>query len=1068
MFSVRLTALLLMITLAQEVAGQTGLHFKTLGLNEGLSQNTINTICQDHRGFMWFGTFDGLNRFDGYAFKVYRTIPGDSSSLRSNGIFTLFRDSHNAIWVGTLGGGLHLYDDDRDAFRWIDLGIGKNVIRCILEEPSGVLWIGTNEGIVLLDPKRMKVLRRFIHNPGDPGSLGSNTVNHMVRDAKGRIWIATENNGLDVYNQNLGQFRHYTHTGFSPFSLQDNNLTQLYADPDGSLWIGTRLKGLLHFFPDKEAFFPVSFNDNVVSDSSLPHNFVTCLLPQGMEDLWVGTLGGGLSLMNRNDLKFKHNRRIEDDVSSLSKNAVKTLFIDRDRNIWVGTEGGGINFFDHKHKQFFLITKRPSDPNSLGDQSVLSLAGDSRGTIWIGTDDGGLNEFNQLTGLFRKYPIGRDHARGVSQNVVTDLEFTRQGELWVGTTGAGISILQPRTDKFRYIGPGLPENGGLSNEEIVGIFQDSRDRIWIGTNGGGLNMLDPGQTGSVQYLHNPAIAYSISNNYVTDIFEDSGHRIWVGTWDGLNLFDEESKVFRRIIHDPQDSTTLSNNEVTCIFEDSRNRLWIGTFTGLNLMNTETFTFRNFNQSNGFPSNVICAILEDNHERLWISTFMGITCFDPQLETCRNFDVADGLQGNQFHFRSAYHAPDDQLFFGGINGITRFQPDSIRQNEASPSIEFTGFKLFNKPAIPGGKDSPLKNSIWKTKEIRLKHNQSTFSFEFVAINYSASAKGNYRYKLKNYDPEWIDNKNNRTANYTKVPPGKYEFCVIASNNDQVWNSDGISMIVTITPPFWKTWWARAVLLMLVLCTILGAHYLRVRQIKRQKMKLEIQVESRTRELVKKKTELEKQAQLLAEANTEIRLKNNYLQEQKEEIERQSDEIRRINSILSLSNESLTINVKQISKDRVEEKIVSFDEFRGIYPDEEACYTLIRSLKARESVHCKKCGSTEFYPISTGRFLRRCKSCSYREPVTDHTIFFQIRFPIVKGFYILYLVSSGRNLTSDELSGQLDLRRETCWAFRNKVVLLMGKRKKSKNPIEGWKELILVPSAAVKRPNHVAEF
>jgi ligand-binding sensor domain-containing protein len=1054
MKQLRISLLIAFNLLLTRLLAQPEFSFRNLGLNEGLSQNTINAICQDHRGFIWLGTFDGLNRYDGYSFKVYRSHPEDEFSLRNSSIFSLFLDTRKTLWVGTMGGGLHRYDDDRDGFIWIDIGQEKNVIRCMLEDKNGLLWVGTNEGIIILDAISLKVQKRFIHNPGDPGSIGSNTINHLASDNQGNIWIATENNGLDYFDTKRELFSHFTHTGLSPFGLPDNYIIKLLADPDGTLWVGTRSNGLLHFFPDRKEFMQVPFRNDKVTKNALPHHFVTCIIPEKSGQLLIGTLGGGLSLMNRKDLIFSHMRHSEDNPASLSKNAIKSVFLDRDNNLWVGTEGGGLNFHDYKRKKFGLLTRNPSDPNSLGNKSVLSMVEDPSGVIWIGTDEGGLNAYDPKSGKVSQFPIGKDKSMGVSQHVITELIIDDDSRLWIGTSSAGISILPIGSKKFTYLDIGSPSDGGLSSSWIFCLFRDSRKRMWVGTNGGGLNMLEYGINRSVHYMHNPFLGYSISNDYITDIYEDSRQVLWVATWEGLNIFDEQNKVFRRYMNNPADTSSVSSNEITCIYEDSRKRLWIGTYAGLNRFNPEDNTFRRYSQRDGMPNNVICYILEDDSGNLWISTFMGVTCFNPEKETFRNFDVTDGLQGNQFNPRSGLKSSLGILYFGGMNGISYFIPDSIYQNTTPPRIEFTGFNLFNRPVRLGEDKSILKQSIWNTKEIKLKHNQSTFSFEFVAINYSSSAKCNYRYKLDNFDTDWIENHNSRTANYTNIPPGSYVFRVIASNNDNIWNLDGISMRVIITPPFWKTWYARGLLILTLAFMILLAHYLRVYQIKDQKAKLENQVHQRTRELVQQKEELERQAHLLEEANTEIIKKNIHLEDQKEEIKRQSVEIKRINSLLRIKNESLTLNVKEISKARVDEKIVSFEEFRGIYPDDEACYELIRAIKQHSSFECKNCKTGEYSAIHNGKYIRRCKKCGYRETVTDHTIFFQVKFPIVKAFYILYLVSSGRRLTADELSGLLSLRRETCWAFRSKVLAIIETRKGKINPSEGWKELILV--------------
>jgi hypothetical protein len=401
-------------------------------------------------------------------------------------------------------------------------------------------------------------------------------------------------------------------------------------------------------------------------------------------------------------------------------------------------------------------------------------------------------------------------------------------------------------------------------------------------------------------------------------------------------------------------------------------------------------------------------------------------------------------------------------YGGIQGLTWFNPDSIIEDTILPAVEFTGFKLYNKPVLIGAKGSPLQASIWEIDRLNLKYNQATFTFEFVALNYSASTKCRYRYMLENFDKGWIECGNARSASYTNVPPGRYRFRVIASNSDGYWNTEGKTLSIIISQPPWKQAWVRIIAVLVAAGSVLLAHSIRVNQIKKQKLILESQVERRTRQVQEQKEELQLQAGRLEKANLEILNKNIHLEFQNDEIERQAGEIKRMNLLLRKRNEDLSQNVKDLSRARVMEKRVSYDEFREIYPDDDSCYQLIRELKQGESFECAHCQAREFYTLEEGPSFRRCKKCGYREPVTSNTIFFRIKFPVVKAFYILYLVSSGRDLTIEELSRLIDLRKETCWAFRNKIKEMMTGRKRLENPNEGWKELILLPRKNPKKP------
>jgi ligand-binding sensor domain-containing protein len=1042
---------------------QATIQFKSLSVTDGLSQNSINAICQDQRGFIWIGTFDGLNRYDGYSFQVYRNKAGDTTSLRSNAIFSLYEDRAHRLWIGTLGGGLHLFLPERDAFQSYNLGLEKNVIRCFFEDSRGNFWIGTNDGLLLFDPDKKKVLKRITHNPQQPASICSNLINDICEDRDQNLWIATPDAGLDRLDNKTGDFIHHTHTGFTNTSLSDNNLTRLYAAPDGFVWIGTRNKGLLRFNPATNEFLSLPVKVEAFDKDALAHFMVTCILPESSDKLWIGTQGGGLSLLDSRTLTYTHYRHVEDDKGSLSKNVISSIFKDKRKNLWIGTTGGGLNFHDRKRKPFFVLSNKPSDKNSLSKNSVLSVIEDHNRKFWIGTDEGGLNYFDKEHNQITRFTFDPSKPHGLSHHVVSDLLEDRDANIWIGFSSNGIDRYSPTTNIFRHYSADMDGFGRLSSSWIFCLYQDRKGRIWAGTNGGGLNLFDPKSTDGIYFMHNENIVQSISNNYVTDVLEDSRGRLWVGTWEGLNLYDETSNSFIRFMHRVNDSSSISSNSISCLFEDRKNNLWIGTYAGLNRWDEKTNTFQIYNEQNGLPNNVICGILEDKKGNLWLSSYLGLSRFNPTTGACRNYDQSDGLQGNQFNDRSCTGTTTGEMMFGGINGLTWFNPDSILEDSLVPNIEFTGFRLYNKPVLIGAKGSPLRQSIWEMESMDLKYNQSTFTFEFVALNYSASSKCRYKYMLENFDRSWIDNGNIRSASYTNVPPGRYTFRVIASNSDGVWNEKGISIHINVSQPPWKQAWVRIVMVLILSSLVLLVHTYRVNQIKRQKNLLESKVEQRTVQVRAQKEELEKQADRLERANLEIINKNIHLEYQKEEIERQAGEIKRMNFLLRQRNEDLSQNVKDLSRARVMEKRVSYDEFREIYPDDNACYLLIRELKQNMTFDCAKCESKEFYSLDEGHFFRRCKKCGYRESITANTIFFHLKFPVAKAFYILYLVSSGRDLTVEELSKLIDLRKETCWAFRNKIKAMMASLKRIENPNEGWKELILLPKKTTKKPD-----
>ena len=558
---------------------------------------------------------------------------------------------------------------------------------------------------------------------------------------------------------------------------------------------------------------------------------------------------------------------------------------------------------------------------------------------------------------------------------------------------------------------------------------------------------------SVQFLFNIDNINSISNDYVTCIAQSIDSSLWVGTWEGLNHFDSERKDFRRYFYGAENPNSLPNNGITCMLFDSRGDLWVGTYSGLGLYNPETDGFTSFTEREGLPNNVVAAIEEDEQGYLWISTYKGLSKLDMADTTFTNFDLGGEVSGNQFTVRSSTKTSDGYLYFGNINGLYRINPELLLVDSSDARVILTDFKLFNKSVVIDSV-SPLTSSIMQTDRLELKHFQHSFSIDFVSINFNVSGQSDYRYILEGFDPEWVNNPPARTAVYTNVPPGNYVFRVMASNSDGLWSDQATTLEIKIIPAFYQTMVFRIAVLLFLILVSASIPLIRYRSVKRQKIILEKEVRQRTREVVKQKEEIEQQANSIRKAHKDIIHKNIELSFQKEEIENQSRHIEEMNRLLQKKADNLVLHLHEISEKRVMQKNVSFEEFREIYPDDEACYAFLRELRSTQPFDCHKCHSSEYYP-SEGHHFRRCKSCGYREPLTYNTIFYRIKFPILKAFYILYLVSAGRELTIDDLSELVNLRRETCWTFRNKVMDVMKTRKRFRNPREGWKELVMIP-------------
>lgn len=1038
------------LCLTLSLPGQQDLRFQHFNINHGLSQNSVTCINNDVFGFLWIGTFDGLCRYDGYEFKTYRSEPGNPRSIRSNSINTIFRDLQGKLWIGTLGGGLYSYDPAIDGFRYYELGLSKNNVRSIHQDTDSSFWIGTNSGLVNYDPftGNKKI---YAYESGNPFTPGDNTILALDIDEQGNIWIGTQRGGLNKLDRSSEKFSRYTHIMAGKQELLLDEVTQLEFIDQGKLLVGTKNHGLLEMNTAEESF-KILINDQNKPEIRGELNFTTvdALFFENDSICWVGMLGGGLLKYNTARGSFIPSFQDEEIPFSLSRNAVSAVFVDQQENLWVGTIDGGLNFSNQKRKDFDFFIHQPSDPKSLSRSSVLSILEDSKGNIWVGTDEGGLNVKPPWSSEFRRFKSGSENDHSTIHHVITSLCEDKQGNIVIGTPSNGISIFHPESERFTHY---TSENSGLKNNWIFTLMEDSGGRLWLGTNGGGLIQFDPESGNSAQYLSRIENLSSISNDYVTCITEKEDSVLWVGTWEGLNLFDRKNKNFKRYFYGAENPYSLPNNGITCLHLDSRKNLWVGTYSGLALYNPQLDGFINFTEREGLPNNVIAAIEEDREGKLWVSTYKGLSKLDMADTSFSNFNLGAEIEGNQFTIRSSTKSSSGDLYFGNINGLFRIRPERLRLDSSLAKVVLTDFKLFNKSVVSDSL-SPLSAGILQSSEVELKHSQHSFSIDFVAINFNVSSQAAYRYILEGFDTEWIIDPPARTAVYTNVPPGNYTFRVMASNSDGVWSEHATSLNINIIPAFYQTLAFRLALILFLILLSASIPLLRVRSIKRQKIHLEEVVQKRTKEVVKQKEEIEVQANSIRKANKDIIHKNIELSYQKDKIQNQAKHIEEMNQLLQKKADNLQLHLHEISEKRVMQKSVSFEEFKEIYPDDQACYNFLRELRSARPFECHKCHSREYYP-SEGHHFRRCKSCGYREPLSYNTIFYRIKFPILKAFYILYLVSTGRELTIDDLSEVVNLRRETCWSFRNKVMDVMKTRKRFRNPKEGWKELIIIP-------------
>ena len=833
--------------------------FHHITIEDGLSQSSIFSILQCSKGFMWFGTEDGLDRYDGYEFKIYRNEPENPNSLSYNYVKVIYEDSAGVLWIGTYGGGLDKFNRETDQFtHYMSVAndsnsLSNNFVNSICEDKAGTLWIGTEDGLNKFDSRN----ERFIcyrADPSDSNNLSDNKVTSIYEDRKGVLWVGTEN-GLNklIPGEKKGSlpiFIRYQTDSHNPHTLSSNKVRCIYEDRKGVLWVGTE-NGLNKFDPKNDRF--IRYKSDPSDPTSLSNNFVYVIYEDRSGELWVGTLDG-LDRFDREKEQFTHYKHDPSDPASLGYNYIYSIYEDRSGVLWIGTHVG-LNKFDQRKKRFILYRSKPGVLNSLSSNDIFSIYEDRAGVFWLGTYGGGLDKFDREKGEFTHYRHDPHDPTSLSSNLVRAVYKDRSGVLWLGTYGGGLDKFDPEKGEFIHYKADPSDLTSLSSNLVRSVYEDRSGGLWIGTENG-LNKFDPRNKRSIRYKANSSDPKSLSNNFVYVIYEDRSGELWVGTLDGLDRFDREKEQFTNYKHDPNDPTSLSNSEILSIHEDRLGGLWVGTPGGLNKFDRAEQTFTYYTEKDGLPNNLIYAILEDNNNNLWLSTNKGLSKFNPQTEEFKNYDVKDGLQSNEFNLGSCYKSRDGEMFFGGINGFNSFYPESIRKNPYIPLVVITDFQIFNK-SVPIGKDtngcSILKESIIETKEIKLSHRDRVISFEFAALHYASPDKNEYAYKMEGFEKEWNYVGNRHFATYTNLPPGDYIFRVKGSNNDGLWNEEGISLKITVTPPFWQTWWFIGFVITGIVLSILMVYRIRTHTIKEQKKRLEKRVEERTSELQEQITE-----------------------------------------------------------------------------------------------------------------------------------------------------------------------------------------------------------------------
>jgi len=909
------------------------LRFDHLTIEDGLSQNAGLALFQDSRGYLWIGTQDGLNRYDGYNFKVYKHDPGDAGSISHNSILAIMEDADGFLWIGTWGGGLNRFDPVTERFtsyRSIPddpASLSNDVVTALRQDSHGTLWVGTIAGLNRYKPET-GTFDRFVHDPLVADSLNSSAVSLIFEDTRGGLWIGTgtfgiEGAGLNSFDPATGKAVHYGHSDRDSTSLSSNNISSMYEAPDGTFWIGTggfslNGNGLNHF--DPRTGRAERFTHHPWKSNSLSGDNIMALWGDAEHGLWIGTWSSGLNHMDFSKPgRFVHHVHDPLFPESLSGDEVWSLYRDHSGLLWIGTSHSGIDRISPKSGQFNLYRNKPGDPGSLGIDATGAFAEDHQGYIWIATWGAGIDRFDPRTGHFKHYRHDPRDPDSLSDDLFMAVYVDEQGQVWAGTLGRGLDRLDPATGTVRHYRHNPALASSLGDDNIASIISDHHGGLWIGTFGG-LSHYDAHSDTFTNYRHEPGRSTSLSENKVVSLHLDAKNSLWIGTWGGgLNKLDLNDPLYAdpqratltRYRSKPEDNSAISEDSVWVIHQSADGMLWLGTQLGLNRFDPDTETFVHYTEKQGLPNNVILGILEDDDQNLWLTTNNGLARFDPRTESIRTHDASDGLQSNEFNSNAYFRSRQGLMYIGGINGFSVFDPDHVQPNPVPPPVIITRFEVLNQP---------FAADLSGAQPIRLSHAQDFISFEFAALDFHAPHKNQYMYRLEGFDDDWVQAGNRRYATYTNLPGGEYTFRVKASNSDGIWNEVGVAIPVIVTPPFWQTWWFNGLGILLLGGLIAGGFRWRVDTIRRQNIRLETQIAERTSQLLESNRLLEKEVEQRKRAEQAL-------------TRRAADELEKSEARFRAMFENAGIGIGLVGLDRRPLEVnAAFAEITGYSPEE----------------------------------------------------------------------------------------------------------------------------------------
>ena len=822
-------------------AQQHQYRFELLDVRNGLSGNQVNAIAKDEKGFMWFGTLSGLSRYDGYNFKVFRHIPGDTTSISDDYINLVSTGPNRTVCVLTRTG-WNVFDRRTEKFTTnVEpiLHVSKRGLVGIYKDKKQNFWyVRQGVGITRYNPSSNT---KTDYNASSKScKLFSDNVTSLSEDSWGNIWISYAEGILEKLDvvKNAIVFR----SDVLKRSTNELNASyKLFTDSDGDLWIycSGAEKGIFYYKPAANSLLAINKESNTIR---LNANLVGGISEDDNGNIWVATDHGGINLINKKDLSIRYLLNNENDNKSLTQNSLSSIYKDDEGTMWLGTFKRGLNYFHKSSLNFPLFQRKPGNPGGLMYNDINAFAEDKKGNLWIGTNGGGLIYFNRASGTFKQYLHDPSNPLSLSNNVVVCLRIDKEDKLWVGTYFGGLNYFDG--NKFIRYKHEERNPGSLADDRVWEIFEDSQNRLWVGTFQQGLELFDRKENRFIH--HRPGSGNTVRSGYISSLMEDTNGDLWIGTAWGIDVLSKKTGLFRHFQHLENDKTTISHSNIISILQDSRGLIWVATKDGLNLYDREKENFKVYRTEHGLPDNTILTLVEDNNHNFWASTPNGLSNIivsasaNKQVSLqFKNYDETDGLQGRQFNENAAYKMKTGELIFGGNDGFNMFLPSKINYNKTALNLVVTDLQIFNSPVKIGEEYNGrvvLNESISEAKELTLNYNQNVFTIEFAALDFLNADKIKYAYTLEGFNSGWLTTDGrNRKAPFTNLDPGDYTLLVKASYQDGSW-SKPLSLKIHILPPFWLTPFAYLLYALLFITALVFARKMTILRA-RQKFQIE---------------------------------------------------------------------------------------------------------------------------------------------------------------------------------------------------------------------------------------